>query len=651
MSATVTVENLELSQIVPSTTNPRKSFDQVALEQLAESIKEIGVTVPILVRMKRDSFGNVDLDHRQSYLYELVSGHRRLKAAQIAGLDDIPAFIRELSDAEALDIQMVENLQRADLHPMDEAAGYQALIDAAADRGVALTQEELAHKVGKPLSYVAQRVKLLDLTETPRKVFQEGLINIGHALLLAKLTPELQSEGLRQVFDPGKRYGKTKDVAEVVEKAVEYSKPDADDHERYQRDAAQPVTALKNWIKFNVELDLGEAPWDLAAENLHPSASSCNACPKRTGNNPALFSEMTAGEDKCMDPECFDVKTKTFVHITVTGPTATGKPMLRLSDNWSHNPLDGTEKAINKGQWVEAQKKGSCPDAREGVTISGNKTGEILWVCINQKCKVHKHTVTQPQEARVSAAATSKMSPVEREEAEEKKKLAEERKVAERMALYIAIRAEAAKGDRDAALVEYVVYTMDRETTVDPENLFKLNAWEIPQGRWQEQRAVLVEKIRTLKGKAFVAYVFDLTYGSLSEWQSWSERDDNVTLDELLQKYGVDVDAVLAKLKLERPELYPADKPKPAKPAPKTPAKKAIEAAVAKRMKAAKKKTAAKKVPAKKAARATGKAAAANDVDDGELDELADNLTNTPGRDEDDDRELSDDADDEEDED
>ena len=194
------VKDLPIEEIAFSSTNPRKAIDQVALEQLAESIKEIGLTVPILVRR---SGPEIRLD------YELVSGERRMRASVLAGKETITAIIRELTDAEALDIQMVENLQRADLHPMDEAAGYQALIVAAATRGQDLTQTELAHKVGKPLSYVAQRVKLLDLTETSRKVFQEGHVNIGHALILARLTPELQDDGLRAIFDPNKQYSGT----------------------------------------------------------------------------------------------------------------------------------------------------------------------------------------------------------------------------------------------------------------------------------------------------------------------------------------------------------------------------------------------------------------------------------------------------------
>jgi hypothetical protein len=168
---------------------------------------------------------------------------------------------------------------------------------------------------------------------------------------------------------------------------------------------------------------------------------------------------------------------------------------------------------------------------------------------------------------------------------------------------------------------------------------------------------VLVAKVRTLKGKAFVAYVFDLTYGSLSEWQSWSERDDNAKLDELLQMYEVDVDAVVAKLKLERPELYPADKPKPAKAAKKTPAKKVAKgkkAPAAKLSPEARQRIAdaIKKRWSANKSKPTGKSAAANDVDDlddEDLDKIATALADTADeklQDEEDDGDFDDDNED-----
>lgn len=614
-------ENIAIDFIVPSPTNPRQSFDQVALEQLAESISKVGVTVPILVRPIDD--GVSVYPHPE---YELVSGHRRLKAAAIAGLETIPAIVRDLSDEEALDVQMVENLQRADLHPMDEAAGYQVLIDAAKQRGAVLTQEELGHKVGKPVSYVAQRVKLLDLEPTAREVFAAGHINVGHALILARLTPDLQEQGLRRIFDPNKQHAKVKDLAEVIERARESAAMSPRSPE-----AARPVTELKQWVKYEVELDLGQAPWDLADEDLNPPAGSCNACPKRSGNNPALFAEMVAGEDRCLDPDCFDAKAKEFVQITATRTSAGGKPILKLVNTWSHAPLEGTEKTIKRGQWVDA-KKGDCPDTREGVMTVGSDMGKVWWGCINQKCKKHKHTVeTQQPQQKVTAAATTKLSPAEKAAHEAKAKLIADQKAAERSALYLAVRAEAVKGTRDAVLVDYVVHTLDRETTVDVADIFKLNGWTMPSGSWQDQEKLLVDKLHTLQGPEFNAYVFDLTYGDLHECDSWNERETWQTLYELLETHNLDPDSIVSKLKADRPDLYPVEKlaeptaPEAAKKAAKKTAKKAAKKVAAKvgsrELSAESKKRildAQRKRFTDARGRVSGKAAAANDIDQDE---------------------------------
>jgi ParB family chromosome partitioning protein len=116
-------ESIPLEAIRPSSTNPRRNFDETALNELAASIGEAGVTQPILVRPIPNP---ADIYIAEGY--EIVSGERRFRAAKLAGLEEIPAFVRELDDRTALEIQMIENLQRADLHPMEEAEGYRALM-------------------------------------------------------------------------------------------------------------------------------------------------------------------------------------------------------------------------------------------------------------------------------------------------------------------------------------------------------------------------------------------------------------------------------------------------------------------------------------------------------------------------------------------
>ena len=155
-----------VDQLEPGVGQPRTVFHEGALQELADSIKQHGVLQPLLVRAKGDDSGK----------YEIIAGERRWRAAQKAQLHEVPAIILEISDSEAFEIALIENLQREDLDPIDEAMGYQRLID---DHDY--TQEKLADKVGKSRSHIANMTRLLQLPEKVKKGLTLGRISIGHA--------------------------------------------------------------------------------------------------------------------------------------------------------------------------------------------------------------------------------------------------------------------------------------------------------------------------------------------------------------------------------------------------------------------------------------------------------------------------------------
>lgn len=159
--------NLPILNLTESPANPRRAFDEAALNELAASIRTQGVLSPLLVRQKGHS-------------YEIVAGARRYRAAQLAGLDSVPVRIVELTDAQALETSIVENLQRRDVHPLDEATGYVSLLHL--DYSV----EQIAAKCGKSPAYVAARVRLAQLAPAVTEAFAKDEIGVGHALLLAK---------------------------------------------------------------------------------------------------------------------------------------------------------------------------------------------------------------------------------------------------------------------------------------------------------------------------------------------------------------------------------------------------------------------------------------------------------------------------------
>ena len=163
----VATNSLPLTEIVPNKEQPRKTFDEGALEELADSIKQHGVLQPLLVR-PLPSGG-----------YQLVAGERRWRASRIAGLKEVPVVVKELSDIETMEIAIIENLQREDLNPIEEAEGLQALIDRCG-----FTQEEVATSVGKSRPAIANALRLLKLPSEVREMTKNGEISAGHARAL-----------------------------------------------------------------------------------------------------------------------------------------------------------------------------------------------------------------------------------------------------------------------------------------------------------------------------------------------------------------------------------------------------------------------------------------------------------------------------------
>ena len=167
------VVTIKISQIEPNRSQPRRSFDEEALQELSESIKAHGVLQPILVRPQ--IYGG----------YQIVAGERRYRASRIAGLTEIPAIIRELSDSETMQIALIENLQRQDLSVLEEAKGYRSLID---DYG--FSQEDVARTVGKSRSAVANTLRLLGLPEDVTPMLDSGRLSAGHARALLAIEDE-----------------------------------------------------------------------------------------------------------------------------------------------------------------------------------------------------------------------------------------------------------------------------------------------------------------------------------------------------------------------------------------------------------------------------------------------------------------------------
>ena len=179
------IETLPLREIEPDPGQPRKTFDDETLAELSASIAEHGLLQPIAVRPK------------PSGGYLIVAGERRWRASRMAGLTEVPVVIKDVSDEQAMELALVENLQREDLDPVEEAAGIRELMTRCD-----LTQEQAARKLGKSRSALANSLRLLSLPETVLELLKSGFITIGHAKVVLGLpTPELQEEAAQMIAD------------------------------------------------------------------------------------------------------------------------------------------------------------------------------------------------------------------------------------------------------------------------------------------------------------------------------------------------------------------------------------------------------------------------------------------------------------------
>ncbi|HEX3249240.1 MAG TPA: ParB/RepB/Spo0J family partition protein [Pyrinomonadaceae bacterium] len=177
---------VELESIVPGSMQPRTRFDETSLQGLAESIRSHGIVQPLLVRRRGEG-------------YELIAGERRWRAAKVAGLTRVPVVVKEVPDDSLLEIALIENIQREDLNPIEEAQAYKKLIET-----VGLTQETLAGRVGRDRSYITNYLRLLRLPDDLQQLLIEGRLSTGHARTLLALTHvDLQRRMARKIINDG----------------------------------------------------------------------------------------------------------------------------------------------------------------------------------------------------------------------------------------------------------------------------------------------------------------------------------------------------------------------------------------------------------------------------------------------------------------
>ena len=203
-AASSTASTLPISQIENYAGQPRKYFDEESLAELAESIAEHGVIQPLTVRKLSSGY------------YQIIAGERRWRAARMAGLKEVPVVVIEADDRTAMELAMVENLQREDLNPMEEAEGYKALMDQ-----YGMTQEQAAGRVGKSRSAVANALRLLNLSPAVRKLVEENKLSAGHARALLPLSQRDQEKTAQTIVSTGLSVRQTEMLVKRLQSAQE----------------------------------------------------------------------------------------------------------------------------------------------------------------------------------------------------------------------------------------------------------------------------------------------------------------------------------------------------------------------------------------------------------------------------------------------
>lgn len=270
-----------LSLIDESLTNPRKRFDPAKLAELADDIRAHGLIQPVIVRPR-------------GARYELVVGARRFRASALAGSTTILARVREYSDREVCEVQLTENGQRDDVHPLEEADAYEHL------RAQGASLDELAARTGKSVSYVRHRLQYCALGAEARAAFLDGKLTPATAFLVARVpTAPLQVEAVKEVTTPD-----------------------------YSGEIPTPRRAGEI-IRGRFMLALAGAPFDRGDAALVPAAGPCTTCPKRTGAQPELFADVKS-QDTCTDPGCF--ADKKAAHWAEVSAKARAKGQAVLSE-------------------------------------------------------------------------------------------------------------------------------------------------------------------------------------------------------------------------------------------------------------------------------------------------------------------------------
>lgn len=533
-----TISEIALDRLSESPFNPRKTF--TAIDELAASIKSEGrVLSPLLVRPIVPPLFDAGANTQPEAVagYEIVFGHRRFRAAEQAGLASVPCMVRAMTDAEARSAQIAENLARADVHPIEEAEGFQAMID-----NDGISADELAELVGKSRSYVYGRLKLLQACADIRTACLAGEVGSEVALLIARLrTDKLQQKALAAIRN------------------------DTSQHARLDDGGKKSFRHIRDLLAEKFTLELKTAIFDREDATLLPDAGVCSACPKRTGNAPE-FEDLAAptregthrgythagGPNTCTDPDCFDAKK--VAHLARQAQKMKEAGVEVVTGNKARQAISAQGEV--KGDFI------ALKDARVLMKSKGAKAPELAVVSIQdpRTGKVEKAVkradlvtagVVKAQPAGAKPARNSYEEQNRRYEAE--RTAAEERAQAEtkaRWALLQAVREAAVGRER----TEFELRLVTAAALAGVEWRDRPTLAELHGTKSYEQ---LQKRVDTLSAAELTTLLLDAAIVDRVKSSGGGAHDKPGPLLTLASHYGLDAKTILAQASAPEPTSTP----------------------------------------------------------------------------------------------
>lgn len=505
-------QELPLTQLVVSS-NYRTTFVASEIEEIAASARALvgnppkprGIIQPLVVRPTKGR------TH-----FEIVCGGKRFRAAQAAELETVPVMVREMPDGEVLEFQLIENLQRSNPHPMQEAQGFHDLLAM----GKGYTADAIAAKVGKDRSYVYKRLQFMELIKPAQAAFREDRINIAHALHICRLPADKQKLAFEQCFESSWKGNK-----------------------RVHDTSGRATASAKNlgqWIREHLLFDLANAPWDKADPKLVPKAGPCITCPKHTGANAALFDDLTKKGDLCLDGDCFEAKREAFVKIQVKARPEIPRITLDHKHNVRGKLPAGVMAQFDGYEIVKPAEKAKCTAAEPALIAAGDKQlGVTVLICRSKDCKTHA--------AKYSSGGIFRDTKTPQQVSAEKQKRLQEKIKLETQRAVLAKIADPPETDVDDAILFIGMRLLERIGHDNRRELcaaFGLEGVKKPQYHGADFETPLLDKMQATPKNGRLALL--VAFGAVNAFysQAYGGREGGTHLKSAAEITGVNIKSI-----------------------------------------------------------------------------------------------------------